>query len=58
MKKRHSPLLLFMILATYLCNLFDLWYTMYALDFVPDAYEKNPVVRWLLQWPLLVVLYK
>jgi len=57
-RKKQAPLLIFMILVTYLCNLFDLWYTMYALDFIPDAYERNPVVRWLIQWPLLVVLYK
>lgn len=57
-RKKHSPLLIFMILATYLCNLFDLWYTLYALDFIPDAYEKNPVVDWMMQWPLLVVVYK
>lgn len=58
MKKRQSPLLIFMILATYLCNLFDLWYTLYALEFVPDAYEKNPVMRWMLRWPEFVVIYK
>ena len=58
MQRKQSPLLLFMILSTYLCNLFDLWYTLYAMDFIPGAYEKNPVVGYLLQWPLLVVLYK
>ena len=58
MKEKHSPLLLFFILATYLCNLFDLWYTLYALDFIPTAYEKNPAMQVLLRWPLLVVLYK
>jgi len=58
MKQKHSPLLLFFILATYLCNLFDLWYTLYALDFIPTAYEKNPAMQVLLQWPVLVVIYK
>ena len=58
MKEKHSPLLLFFILATYLCNLFDLWYTLYALDFIPTAYEKNPAMRALLQRPGLVVIYK
>ncbi len=57
-KKKHSPLLIFFCLSTYFCNLFDLWFTLYALDTIPGAYEKNPVVRWLLQWPLLVVVYK
>lgn len=57
-RKKQSPLLIFMVLVTYLCNLFDLWYTMYALDFIPDAYERNPFMGWLIQWPLLVVLYK
>ena len=58
MKKRHSPLLMFFCLCTYLLNLFDLWYTLYALDTIPDAYEKNPFVRWMLRWPEAVVIYK
>lgn len=57
-KRKQSPFLILLILFTYVCNLFDLWYTMYALDFIPNAYERNPFVRYLIQWPLLVVLYK
>ena len=58
MKKKQAPLLLFFVLITYLCNLFDLWYTLYALDFVPGAYEKNPAMGYLLQRPWLAVIYK
>ena len=58
-EKKHSPFLIFLAITTYLCNLFDLWYTLYALDFVSAAREVNPVVRWMLvEHPLLVVLYK
>ena len=56
--KKQSPLLIFLCLATYLCNLFDLRYTIHALEYIPGAYEKNPAVRWMLQWPELVVVYK
>lgn len=57
-RKKHAPLLLFFVGATYLLNLFDLWYTLYALDFIPGAYEKNPAMVWLLRFPLLAVVYK
>ena len=56
---RHDPFLIFLLITTYLCNLFDLWYTLYALDFVGTAREVNPVARFLLEeHPLLMVLYK
>lgn len=55
---KQSPFLLLLIIFTYLCSLFDLWYTMYALDFVDGARELNPAFAFLLQWPLLAVLYK
>ena len=56
---KHDPFLIFLAVVTYLCNLFDLWYTLYALDFVTTAREVNPVVRYLLEErTLLMVLYK
>ena len=56
--KPHSFFLIFLCLITYLCNLFDLWFTLYVLTFVPNAREVNPFVLRLLEWPLLLVLYK
>ena len=56
---KHTPFLIFLIVVTYLCNIFDLWYTLFALDFVGTAREINPFVNYLLgEHPLLVVLYK
>ena len=58
-RKKHDPFLIFLIVVTYLCNIFDLWYTLVALDFVPAAQEVNPFVNYLLgEHTLLVVLYK
>lgn len=57
-RKKHAPLLIFLCVATYLCNLFDLHYTVHALEYIPGAYEKNPAMRWIMQWPELVVVYK
>lgn len=56
--KKQSPFLLLLILFTYLCSLFDLWYTMYALDFVEGAWEMNPVFALMMRRPLLAVVYK
>lgn len=58
-KQTQSPfLLLLLVFFTYVCNLFDLWYTMYALDFVEGAWEMNPVFALLMRRPLLAVIYK
>lgn len=58
-RKKHDPFLIFLIVVTYLCNIFDLWYTLVALDFVPAAQEVNPFVNYLMgEHTLLVVLYK
>ena len=56
--KAHSPLLLAVLAATYLCNLFDLGYTLYALANVPHAYEMNPMFRLMLRAPGFLCLYK
>lgn len=56
--RKQSPFLLLLAVFTYLCNLFDLWYTMYALDFVDGAREMNPVFECLMRRPLLAVVYK
>lgn len=56
--KSHSPLLLAVLLATYLCNLFDLGYTLYALEHVPHAFEMNPAFRLMLRSPWFLYLYK
>ncbi len=58
-RKKHDPFLIFLLVVTYLCNIFDLWYTLIALDFVRTAQEINPFVNYLLgEHTLLVVLYK
>lgn len=56
--KKHQPFLIFLIAVTYLCNLFDLWYTFYALDFGRNTYEANPAYRVMLEHPYLAVVYK
>ena len=55
---KQSAFLLLLIVFTYLCSLFDLWYTLYALDFVAGARELNPFFALLLDRPLLAVIYK
>lgn len=55
---RHSPGLIFLRVLTWLCNLFDLWYTFLALDFARNAYEANPFYRAMLEHPYLAVVYK
>ena len=56
--KKHSAFLMTLLLITYLCNLFDLWYTLYALDLVSGAEELNPVFRMALRHPQALVIYK
>lgn len=58
MKQKHSLFLIFLIVVTYLCNLFDLWFTLYVLQFVVGAHEVNPAMQLLLTHPLLAVIYK
>lgn len=58
MKQKHSPFLIFLIVVTYLCNLFDLWFTLYVLQFVSGAQEVNPAMQLMLAHPLLAVIYK
>ena len=58
MKQKQSPFLLLLVFFTYVCSLFDLWYTMYALDFVEGARELNPVFALLMRRPLAAVVYK
>lgn len=58
---KHQPssgFLIFLLAVTYLCSLFDLWYTLYATDFIPAAQEVNPFFALLLRHPLAAVLYK
>lgn len=57
-RQKHSPFLIFLAVFTYLCNLFDLWYTIYVLDFVPNAREVNPTMVVMLEHPLVAVIYK
>ena len=57
-RRRHRPLLILLAVFTYICNLFELWYTLYVLDHVPNAREINPVMVRLLEQPILAVLYK
>lgn len=56
--QRHSPFLILLAVFTYLCNLFDLWYTIYTLDFVPSAREVNPAMAVMLEHPMVAVIYK
>lgn len=56
--KKHSVFLILLLLITYACSLFDLWYTLHALEFVQGAQEMNPVFRLALQHPLFLVIYK
>ena len=56
--KKHSFFLITLLLITYACNLFDLWYTLHALEFVPTAQEMNPLVRMALEHPQFLVIYK
>lgn len=56
--KKHSFFLITLLLITYACNLFDLWYTLHALEYIPGAEEMNPVFRMALEHPLFVVIYK
>ena len=56
--KKHSPFLAALLLITYGCNLFDLWYTLHALEFVPGATELNPLFRMALEHPQFLVIYK
>lgn len=58
MKKKQSPFLLLLVFFTYICNLFDFWYTLYALEHVEGARELNPAYALLMQHPLLAVVYK
>lgn len=57
-RQKHSLFLIFLAVFTYLCNLFDLWYTIYVLDFVPSAREVNPAMVLMLKYPLVAVIYK
>ena len=57
-RRRHRPFLILLAVFTYLCNLFDLWYTLYVLDYVSNAREINPFMARLLERPILAVLYK
>ena len=56
--KKHSFFLITLLLITYACNLFDLWYTLHALEYIPGAEEMNPVFRMALEHPYFVVIYK
>lgn len=56
--QKHSRFLLALSVWTYLCNLFDLGYTVLILNLSGRAYELNPFVSALLDTPLLAVLYK
>lgn len=58
MKPKHSFFLIALLLITYACSLFDLWYTLHALEFVPGAEEMNPIFRLALQHPQFLVIYK
>ena len=57
-RQPSSGFLIFLLIFTYLCSLFDLWYTLYAVEYIGAAREVNPVFALLLQNPLLAVLYK
>lgn len=56
--KSHRPLLLVLFAIAYLTNLFDLGFTLYVLEYIPHAFEMNPVFRLMLQTPLLLYCYK
>lgn len=58
MKTKHSPFLIALLTMTLVFNLTDLWYTLFAIDLIPAAYEANPVFRLMLNHPYLCVLYK
>ena len=56
--KAQSKPLLILLLATYLCNIFDLWFTRYTLANVPGAFEMNPFYQLMLQFPVFLSIYK
>ncbi len=57
LKSQSKPLLI-LLLATYLLNIFDLWFTLYALDNVPGAFEMNPFFQLMLRFPVFLCIYK
>ncbi len=57
-RQPSSGFLIVLLVFTYLCSLFDLWYPLYATDFIPAAQEVNPFFALLLRYPLAAVLYK
>ncbi|BDF72027.1 hypothetical protein CE91St41_30080 [Oscillospiraceae bacterium] len=57
-KKNHYPSLILLIVFTYICNLFDLWYTSFVLKYVSNASEGNPFIEFLFRYPALLILYK
>lgn len=57
-RQKQNPFLIFLVVFTYLCNLFDLWYTIYVLDFVSNAQEVNPFMVLMLEHPMVAVIYK
>lgn len=58
MRKKQSFFLIFLIVVTYVCNLFDLWYTLYVVENVSNASEANPVMEWMLNYPIILFTYK
>lgn len=42
---KHSPFSIFLLLVTYLRSLFDLWYTIIALDTVGTARKVNLIME-------------
>ena len=56
--KKHSLFLIALLVIAYACNLFDLWYTLHALELVPGAEEMNPIFHMALAHPHFLVIYK
>lgn len=57
-KKAERPFLIFLVIFIFACNLFDLCYTVYALEVTTNTREANPLIGFLLQHPPLLIIYK
>ena len=46
------------LIIAWIGNLIDIFSTLYLLNNYSFFYELNPLMRWLLQWPILAVVCK
>ena len=46
------------LIIAWIGNLIDIFATLYLLNNYSYFYELNPLMRWLLQWPVLAIICK